>query len=314
MTVKRIFIYMCVMAVAMAEALSQNYNPYAFLRTNASTRSAALAGATVSIAEDPGMVFVNPALVPTFKDRQMSVTLLKHIADINSGNVVFAKEVENVGTFAASAAFISYGSFQARDRDNNQMGNFSPMDIAVAASYGNSLDSNLYYGVSMKFIYSSIYKSSTSAMAFDAGLFYAMPDISTNIGISVLNAGFQLSKINDFSEGLPLDVRIGINHKLKGLPLLANFSFHHLADKVDSFVDRFMNFSLGGEFYFGENVMARIGYDNYIRKYSAPESSKGIAGLSFGAGLVFGNFKVDYAFSRVGLGANLHRLGLNFGI
>ncbi len=300
--------------LSFASLYSQTYNPYSFLRTNTSARAGALAGATVSIPGDGGLTFANPALIPTVADNSFSTTYLKHISDINSGNIVYIKKVEDIGKFSANAAFISYGSFIARDKNNNQSANFNPMDLALSVGYGNMLDSNLYYGASVKFIYSSIYQTSTSAAAFDFGLFYAIPDINTNIGISVLNAGFQLSKINGYSESLPLDVRIGFNHKLVGLPLLANFSFHHLADKTDSFIDRFMNFSLGGEFYLGESVMLRIGYDNYIRKYTAPESSKGISGLSFGAGIKFKPLTLDYGFSRVGLGANLHRIGVNFQI
>ncbi len=297
----------CFCSVGVAQ-----YNPYSFLRNNSSARSAALAGASMTIQGDAGLVFFNPALISTVSDNSISATFLKHISDINSGNVIYIKGYDEIGTFSANAAFMSYGSFIARDKHNNQLNTFNPMDIALSIGYGNELDSNLYYGAAVKFIFSTIYKSSTSAAAFDFGLFYKIPDINTNIGISVLNAGFQLSKINDYSESLPLDIRIGANHKLVGLPLLINFSFHHLADKTDNFLDKFMNFSLGGEIYFGENIMARIGYDNYIRKYTAPDGSKGISGLSFGAGIKFKPLNIDYAFSRIGLGANLHRLGVNF--
>lgn len=294
-------------------AAPAQYNPFAFLRANMSARSAALAGAAITIPNDASLIFQNPALTATIDDNSISSTFLKHVIDINSGNISYIKKIHNVsGTFQANVSYISYGEFIKTDMNNNKSYTYNPKDLAFAIGYGNTLDTNLYYGANLKYIYSTIDKQSSSAIALDVGLLYQMPDIHTDLAFSILNAGMQLSTYNINSEKLPLDVRLGVSHKLKGLPLLANFSFHHLSDPVDNFMDKFLNFSLGGEFYFGEIVRARIGYDNYIRRYTASGNSKGITGLSFGAGIKYAPFVLDYAFSRIGLGANLHRISINF--
>ncbi len=311
---KQIAITVSLFLITNAIVHSAETSPYQFLRYNSGARAAALAGATVSMPGDGTMMFYNPAVLPTVKDKMMNVTFLKHVLDINSGNASYIRHFDEIGTFSAGVVFTNYGSFDAADKLGNKNGTFSANDVCVNVAYGNELDTNLYYGAAVKFIYVGLDDVSSSAMAFDFGMLYTMPEARTNIGISILNAGFQLSKFYSYSESLPLDIRIGINHRLKGLPLLANFSFHHLADKEDNFFDRLANFSIGGEIYLGEKLMARIGYDNQIRRMTTPANDKQMAGLSAGVGLKMTNFNVDYAISRIGLGATLHRFGLSLNI
>ena len=293
---------------------SSETSPYQFLRYNSGARASALAGAAVSIPGDGTMMYYNPGVLPTVKSKALNVTFLKHVLDINSGNASIIKHYDDIGSFSAGVVFTNYGSFDAADRLGNKSGSFSANDVSLSVGYANTLDTNLYYGTTLKLVYVGLDDANSTALAFDFGLLYTMPETNTNIGISILNAGFQLSKFYNHSETIPLDIRLGINHKLKGLPLLANFSFHHLADKEDSFLDRFANFSIGGEFYLGEKIMARLGYDNHIRRLTAPANDKKTSGLSAGVGIKLEEISIDYSISMIGLSASLHRIGLALNI
>lgn len=299
---------------ALASAKASETSPYEFLRYNQSARGAALAGATVSMTGDGSMICYNPAIVSTVGDKMLDVTFLKHVMDINSGNASYIKKFDGIGTFSAGAVFTNYGSFDRSNSEGDINGNFSVNDVCLDVNYGNTLDTNLFYGVGAKFIYIGLDGATSSAAAFDFGLLYSIPKSNTNIGLSVLNAGFQLSKFYNHTEKLPLDVRLGINHRLIGLPLLINFSFHHLADKEDNFFDRLANFSLGGEIYFGEKFNLRLGYDNHIRRNAAPKDDKKLSGISLGAGFKFSKFTIDYSLQQIGLSATLHRIGLSLDI
>ncbi|MFW6232520.1 MAG: PorV/PorQ family protein [Bacteroidota bacterium] len=286
--------------------------PFEFLRYVSDARAAALAGCYVSMPEDPDAIFFNPAAVSTVDDKNFSTTFLKHTLDINSGAVTYVRPLEE-GTVAGFAGYTNYGSFQGADEFGNLRPEFGANDIALGGTYSNILDTNLYYGVSLKFIFVNIEDASTSALAVDAGIIYLIPDKRTNIGVSVLNAGTQLTKIAGENESLPLDIRAGINHRLRGLPLLVNFTFHHLGDSDGGFFRRFEQFALAGELYFGEALRVRLGYDNQVRRMTAPGEEKGLSGISAGAGLNFEDFIIDYGFARYGSAVNLHRfsLGLN---
>lgn len=137
-----------------------------------------------------------------------------------------------------------------------------------------------------------------------------IPDKRTNIGLSILHVGSQVTTLENKKESLPLDIRLGINHRLRGLPLLVNFSLHNLADETESFFDKFLNLSIAGEFYFGEYVRLRLGYDNHIRRLTAPTSDKRLSGFTGGVGIQTDLFNLDYGIAQMGNAALLHRFTL----
>ena len=306
-----LIVLITLLAVNLAYSID---SPFNFLRYQSNARNAALAGAGIALTNEISSLYLNPALISTVEDKQLQATFLKHILDINSGNIVYIHKHE-LGTFAASAGFTSYGSFDYADKVGNRDGSsFSASDISFGLSYSNQLDTNLFYGATLKYIYSGIEEVSASAIAVDAGLIYLMPDNRTKIGLSILNAGTQIAKISNESESLPLDVRIGFNHRLRGLPLLFNFSFHHLADETDSFFSKFKSFSVGGEFYLGKIILLRVGYDNQIRSFTDAEVDKGLTGFSGGVGILLEDINIDYGFSRYGSAANLHRFSISVNV
>lgn len=287
--------------------------PFSFLRYISGARAGGLSGSFVAIENDATALHFNPATISTVEDKQISVTFLKHVLDVNSGNFSYIYHTEDKGTLAGFAGYTNYGSFDYADNLGYRSGQtFSANDVQLGAAYSNELDSNFYYGVALKYIYSGIEDVNASAMAADVGLFYLMPDRRTNIGASIMHAGFQLSKIDGETESLPLDMRIGINHRLRGLPLLVNFSFHHLADATDEFLDRFKSFNIGGEFYLGEYVQVRLGYDNQVRNLTDAEADKSFTGFSGGLGITANNFNIDYGLTSYGGSAQLHRFSFGF--
>ena len=307
----------CFLALLFTQdLLSNNNSPYYFLRTTQSARSSALAGAAVVLEDDPGSIYFNPALIYTVEDQNLSFTGFKHVLDINSGNLVYVEDrfVEKLGVLAANINYTSYGVFDYADENGFGQGTFGGGDFSFALAISNELDSNLYYGVAAKFIYVGLEDNSTTAVAFDAGLFYRFNERS-NIGVSVLNAGTQITKLNGENSNLPLDVRIGANHKLRGLPLLANISLHHLADKNDNgILGNLSNISAGLELYLGKYLRVRGGFDNMVRRDVSPEFDKKTSGFTFGVGAKFNTFNLDYGLARYGAAGYLHRITINLGV
>ncbi|MCB0702434.1 MAG: PorV/PorQ family protein [Candidatus Kapaibacterium sp.] len=286
--------------------------PYNFIRFNSTARAAALGNAVVSIEEDASLIFFNPALLQTADEKTLTTTFSKHVLDINSGNIVYKINQFDLdgASLAAQINFNSYGTFDYIDDVGKLYGNgFSGSDLSFGVTYSNELDSNWFYGVTGKFIYLSLETQSSSAFAVDAGMFYRVNE-RTKLGFSLLHLGTEMSSLNGQSATLPADARIGINHRLKGLPLLINFSFHHLADEVDGFFERFKNFSIGGELYLSKVINLRAGYDNQIRNYASADDNKGLSGLSGGIGIKFEEVNFDYGYAEYGASVGLHRFSL----
>jgi hypothetical protein len=309
----KIAIYIFLFLFVSSDSFSSNV--FNFLRDVSGARAAGLAGSFVTVENDVTSIYYNPATLQTSEDNNISFTFFKHALDINSGNVVFKLpyQWEN-GTFAANAVFTNFGSFDYTDKNGINNGTFSANDISLGVHYSNQLDTNLFYGVGLKYIFSNIEKYSSSAMALDFGLFYKMKDGRTNLGMSILNAGFQLSSFDGYTEKLPLDVRIGFNHRLKGMPLLFNASFNHLADRTSTFFSKFRSFSVGGEFNVGKYVDLRLGFDNHIRTVLTNEVEKGFSGFSGGLGIKTDYLNFDYALSVYNSAVTLHRFSVSLNI
>ncbi len=303
---------LCILSIASTNASDTSFG---FLRFVSGARTAGLSGAVTAMSYDLETIIFNPASLYTVVEKNANVTFIKHVLDINSGLFAYSFDVKgNTGKFAATAGFTSYGTFDYADNQGNLNGTFGATDLALGLSYSNELDTNFFYGVTAKYVYFGVEKASASAVAVDAGLLYMLPDGRTNIGLSMLNAGFQTSKIGVQNDKLPLDVRIGFNHRLKGLPLLFNFSMHHLADETNGFFNRLKYFSIGGEFNFGEYVLVRIGYDNQIRSLTGAEKDKGLTGFSGGLGIKTPVINFDYGINQYGAAALLHRFSFEFNL
>ncbi len=281
-----------------------------FLRSTISARMAGLGGATVAVVQDPANMVINPAVLSTVDSSVVTATFIKHVLDINAGYATYNRHIDGVGQMGFTVGYLNYGTFSRTTVTGDRTGSFGANDIALSASVSNELDSTLSYGVTAKVLHSTIPDMSSTAVAFDAGLLYQIPAKRLNIGLSILNVGTQLSTYDGVRDRLPLDMRIGVSHRLRGLPLLVNFSLNHLTDETDDILDRLYNFSVGGELYLGKVIQARLSYDNRLRNTSAVNIASQLSGLSAGVGLRLPSFSFDYAYSALGAAAVMHRLSL----
>lgn len=280
-------------------------NTYDFLRLDSSPRAAALGGAYVAIADDPNIIFYNPAGITNIENIPISFSFLKHLIDINSVSLASTFNINGIGKFASSLQYINYGEFDERDESGNKLGSFNPSDLAVTLAYGNSFDENLTYGVGVKLIYSNIADNTSLGIAGDFGIQYSLPRNGWNFGLSVLNIGNQLTYYNEVSENLPTSIQLGGSKKLEHMPLQFFFAFTRLNDD-----DRFKYFNLGGEFTLSKIIQLRFGYNNIKRTEYKVASSAGLGGFSFGIGVDVKGYDVDYAFSSMGDIGATHRIGV----
>ena len=309
---KKTFLYIAIFFSIITISSANTFN---FLRDFSNARSAALSGSVICIDNDLDIVIFNPAALNTVSNRNISVTFLKHTLDINSGAIQYILPVNwEDGKMSVSALFTNYGSFDYVNKNGVFNGTFSANDLALGATYSNILDTNLYYGVGLKFIYSNIEKYHSTAVALDAGLLYKFADERTNIAVSLLNVGTQLTTFDGIIESIPNDLRIGFNHKLKGMPLLFNLSFVNLAESTNKFFDRFKNIAIGGEFNIGKFIDLRVGYSNYIRNALNNELDKGLSGFSAGLGVKTDYIFIDYGASVYSASLYLHRFTLKFNL
>lgn len=283
---------------------------YDFLRLDMNARAAGLNGSFVSMANDPNLVFYNPAGLPTLEKTAASASFLKHLLDVNAGSISFAETVEEVGTMGIGVSFIDYGSFDQTDESMNVLGTFGARELSLIGGWGMMLDEQTSVGGSLEFIYSSIGDFQSAALAIGAGILYQIPSEQITLGASVVHLGTQLNSYAGTKESLPLDITVGITKRPEHLPVYLNLNFHKLNESHDSFFDRLSAFSFGAEFIMSESFRLRGGYSNEAKRELKLGTSAGLAGFSFGLGLLFREYLIDYSFNSYGKIGGLHRFSV----
>lgn len=291
--------------------LAYSQNTFDFLRLDGSARAGALGGSFVSNNDDADVIFYNPAGIELLTGNPASFSFVKHLMDINLATLSYSMEVEDIGRFGAAIKYINYGSFEGADESGARTGEFGANEMALVIGYANQLDENFYYGANAKFIYSGIESRSSTAMAVDLGLHYAIPDKNWNFGFAILNLGGQLSSYYETKEDLPLDVAVGVSKRLENLPLRLSVDFHKLNEDRDDFVSRFKAFTIGAEFTLSKIMKLRFGYDNERRTEFKIGTTAGIAGFNAGLGVKISDYQFDYGYSSLGLVGGLHRIGIS---
>ena len=293
---------------------AQNHGTFDFLRLDMNARASALNGSFVSMTNDPNLLFYNPASLVTLERPAGSVSFIKHLLDVNAGAISYAQSVPDLGTFAAGIYFIDYGSFDETDESMNVLGTFGAQDLSLTGGWGTMIEENLSVGGNLELIYSSIAGFRSGAIAMGAGLLYQIPSEQITLGLSIRHLGTQFNTYAGVRENLPLDITIGITKRPEHLPVFLNLNFHKLNESQNSFFDRLSAFSIGAEFLMSESVRLRVGFDNEKRRELKLGTTSGMAGFSFGGGILVQDYVIDYALNSYGKIGSIHRIsvGMNF--
>lgn len=285
-------------------------NTYEFMRLDMSARAGALAGSFVTNSDDPDVIFYNPAGLDLLQGQPVSFSFVKHLLDINLASLSYSQNFEDIGRFGAAVKYINYGTFTKADEFGNKIGDFSAGEVAFLVGYANALDENFYYGVNVKYIYSSLAQYSSSAIAGDIGLHYAVPSAMMDIGFAVLNLGSQINYYINTREKLPLDMVVGISKRLANLPVNLSLDFHKLNEQRDDFFQKLKAFTIGAEFNLSKVLRLRFGYDNEKRSELQVGTTAGIAGFNAGFGAIISGYTFDYGFSSLGTIGSINRISI----
>lgn len=299
-----------ILSLAVLSPLLAGERPtYQFLQHDVSARASAMGGSFISMSGDPAGIFYNPASIGTSTAPVAAFGYTSHLLDINAGFAAYTREFENIGIVGIGMNYVDYGSFDETDVLANRLGTFSAGDMALSLSVANTIEENLYYGVTGKIIYSSIADANSSALAADLGLLYLIPgNDPISLGFAVSNIGSQMDAYGTTKESLPLDIRFGGTIKPQHLPLQLSVNFHKLNEAQNTFLDKFTMFTVGGEFTLSKALRFRFGFNNERRKELKTGTSAGMTGFSFGGGLVLKTLRLDYSYNSFGAIGNISRI------
>lgn len=270
-----------------------------FLRTEMGARPAAMGGAFTAVVGDIHGLIYNPASLVGVRDKESVFTYLDHLLDIKSGFVGFSKSLAGAGQLGVGVFYINYGEMRRTDPDGEDLGSFMPADFVLSVAHADSFSMGLRFGVSLKYVQSSIDQFTARGVAVDFGLIYRIPSQLLNIGLSVLNLGKSVQAFVDKLEKLPISYRVGFSKRLAHLPLLLNFNLiKYQYDESNIFWGLY--WALGSEFTITKNFFLRWGYNSRGREEKVGLGSDRFAGFSLGFGIRLGEYRLDYGHSSYG--------------
>jgi len=141
------------------------------------------------------------------------------VGDMYYEFIAYAQPVKDWGVFGGNVVFLSEGTNQRIDENEQVLGTFSSYEFSPTLTYANKIYSNLAGGINLKLIYSHLApfgapgeqgKGIATTWAVDLGLLYRGPFEGLALGLNVQNIGPKLTYI-DAQEADPLsrNVRVG---------------------------------------------------------------------------------------------------------
>jgi hypothetical protein len=308
---------------------------YNFLELPFNARVGGLGGDFITVRDnDPNLGIQNPALLNESMNRRGSINQGLFAGGVNSGGLNYARAFGKI-TGAAHFRYVSYGKMQRTDINGTDLGSFSPGDFILGASAGKSINERMHIGATLNFIYSQLDNYVSFGNSLDVGGCYTNDDRRLVVSGVVKNLGIQWKGYNGTRSALPLEIQMGLSHKLAHAPFRFSVLGQHLErwdltyndpnaqPKTDpltgelipvekaSFGEKLMrHFVVQTEILFGSKLHLRVGFNYHRRQELKLVQRPGIAGFSFGAGLYFKRFSVDYGILSYSSAGAQHMLSL----
>ena len=306
-----IVVILILLSVSFSNAQDNLTSAFEFLRTDFNPRTAAMSDAYLSPTNDVSTMFVNPAGMSYIEQDQYAINYTNHILDINGGMAVFARKFPRYGVLSVGLLYMDYGDFEETDENAQPLGRqFGANDFALGIGIANHLDEQFSYGINMKYAFSKLESYNALAIAFDFGLYWAVPYTSDlSFAVTLMNIGRQFIYFQDTKENLPVNFRVGISKKLAHLPLEIAVSLNELNIETNKSTDLIKCFSLGGEFTLSEKLRVRLGYNNNLHNNFEAIDDYRFGGVSAGFGFYFKKYRIDYSYSNYGALGGISRFG-----
>ncbi len=272
-------------------------------------RALGMGQAFTAMADDPTAVFWNPAGLEYVYQQSVSFFHSTLFEGTMYDFLGYAYPTLNLGTFGMGIGRIGIGQIPQRDAFNNYLGTFSWDEVQGYFSYAKKIFWDLTPGITVKVVrkaWNNLYSEGSKidyGVGMDLGFMYR-PEIFTSALLRDWSFGFNLRNIftPQIKEGidtdaLPLSIRAGLMRRIlfsgaNTLNVLLDFDYSQHRD---------LRIHFGTEYRFRNLGMVRLGYDG--------------KNPTFGAGVKYSIFQIDYAFGNTSYSdvlSAMHRFSLSF--
>ncbi|MES2454387.1 MAG: type IX secretion system outer membrane channel protein PorV [Bacteroidota bacterium] len=202
-----------------------------FLLITPDARAGSMGEAGVAVLPDANAMSINPSKL-AFLDRpygfaaSYSPWLKSLVPDINLAYLSGFYKIDDQNTLGSSLRFFSLGEIQYVDINQQDLGIYSPNELAFDVTYAKRFGDSFSLGTALRYIYSNLSSGqfvagqqtqAGSGLAVDISAFYKKPtvlfgtDAIVSAGINVSNIGTKISYISGGGgkNFLPANFKIG---------------------------------------------------------------------------------------------------------
>lgn len=296
---------------------------FQFLKIPVDARAAALGESAVASAFDISALYWNPALASHLPGIQAGFHHTAYFVDINleyaavnyhipNSNISIGGSLQtlNSGQMKVTTEFEPFGTGEQ----------FRFIDVAAGITFSQQLTDLFSYGITTKYIRESVVGLSTSTVAADLGIFYAVGSTGARMGVSVRNIGLDKAPSGEL-ERTVIDtnpVRIESDFESLTAPTTFHLGFAYdmlkaspnslltLSTQLNNPNDNAENWNFGAEYSWKDMLFLRTGYRFGIEEVTIPSFGTGLKLPVSGAA-----FHFDYGFNRLDRLGSVHRMGMS---
>lgn len=173
-----------------------------FLEVGFGAAATAMGDSYVADANDVSSIYWNPAGLAYMENSAAMFTVKPWIANINMGFAGVGVPIPNIGTLGLGIVYVNYGQMEVTtlDMQDGTGEEFSASDYAFSLTYSRKIAEWFSFGLSAKYISSSIWHTSASAFAMDLGVIVktnffsptSQRESGMKIGMSISNYGTKM--------------------------------------------------------------------------------------------------------------------------
>lgn len=301
----RFFISLALPAVVLFSQFSHAASPGRsaanFLKIGLGAKGAAMADAQAAIADDVTAAYWNPAGLATLRFKEISVMHYALVEGIRYEQAYYGQPTPDYGSFAVGFSLLDYGSIQGYDASSLPTGSVNARNLLLTGSWAKKLlkNSKLQSGASVKYLQSDLAGYKAAAPMLDLGVLYPfevgkLRGLSLAAGLRNIGPGL---KYQSESAPLPQQFVLGAGLTTLGGNLLLDVD----AIKPN---DNQSYLACGIEYRIYNLVALRAGLNgnsNFIGD-----------GVTYGMGLRFDQWNIDYALVPYGDLGNTNRVSVAF--
>lgn len=272
--------------------------PFAF---GVEARAISLGRAYTGVAEDASAVYWNPGALAYLEQKEFSSLYVPLYAGTDYGFLAFVYPVSGFGTLGLGLLGISVRDIPKTDEYDNNLGEFSDLQLQLSISYSRVWWRNIAAGLNVLLYHHMLDTYNGTGIGLEAGVYYDAREFLPNLTLGLKATNALSPRVTLISEPdlYPLNLRLGAAYRYA----LDQAENHRLLLSLEGEKSEFANFRIhaGFEYLFFKLFALRAGWDHDH--------------LTTGAGVTYEGWRMDYALTLQGANGlnHLFSLGWRFG-